>query len=468
MNVISKLCLLSTICGLVACKTESQLDLDSLSINHHNQNLEISGFVITEQSSPLSVPEEYVQIHTLSSQLLGQHWLQHPNFLGDLAELKALFKNTRLPEAGSFIAALEQTKNHYINSLNNIDLKAKGLQREIDKDLDDYKTSIAELETKILFLQTSENVYHERVRTLELNIKLQSRQYHQINDVLRQSLQQLLNKHAPNIQLINELTFSYDDQPHAICRQYNGMSELLTTISQNCVYINRDQLLSPFPSFLKGRASDLIDSYAPAIWRSMTRLNGYFDTTKNKQYFPDNLKYQLAQTRQALREKKYINENKSALLLHRYQQELAYTRQQQDDTLSKRFLDQNLRIDTRSDAFINLLNQTESPVHPYADLYNSTGIKNRFTHAYAEKVLSQYPYELSFTVSPSGYFSIPNQTKAKSVIFNFTDGSQFLNFKITKRSPLPHIISSESTNLSLNTHSLIDALSEKLEQRWAI
>ncbi len=95
MNVISKLCLLSTVCGLVACKTESQLDLDSLSINHHNQDLAISGFVITEQSSPLSVPEEYVQIHTLSSQLLGQHWLQHPNFLGDLAELKALFKDTR-------------------------------------------------------------------------------------------------------------------------------------------------------------------------------------------------------------------------------------------------------------------------------------------------------------------------------------------------------------------------------------
>lgn len=468
MNVIGKLCLLSTVCGLMACKAESQLDLTSFDINPDNQNLAISGFVITEQNNLLSPPDEFVHIHVLSKRLIEHHWLQHPNFLGELSELKELFRETALPEATLLMATLEAAQNRYLSYLNNVDLVAKGMQREIDKDLDCYNSTIDKLNKKIHFLETPEAIYHDKIRVLTEKIKYQSTQYNQLNDTLRQSLQQVVDRHDPNIKIIDDLKFSYDDQPHDICRQYKGMSELLTTIRNNCVYINRDQLLSAFPTDLKVQASQIIDSYAPEIWQSMTQLSGYFDTSDNKQYFPDNLKYQLAQARQALREKRYISEDESAVLLSRYQQELIDIQQHRNDTIDTGLLNPYFRVDTRSDAFINQLSQVASPVQPYADVYNNADIKKSFSQAYAEKMLYQYPNELFFTVSPSGLFSIPNQDEAKRVIFSLTDNNRYFTYDMTKRSQLPHIIRSDSIHISPSTQSLVDELSSRLLQSWAL
>ncbi|MGR5149223.1 hypothetical protein ACQKP8_22110 [Photobacterium alginatilyticum] len=468
MNVIEKLCMVTAIYGLAACKTENQLDLCSLNIDPYNQEVAISGLIVTKQHSPLSVPEEYSHIHTLSSHLLEHHWLQHDNFLGDLADLKAKFKKTSLPEAASFIIALDKSKERYLSYLNNVDAIAVGMQRQIDKDLKNYRHSIYELSNKIHFLETSEITYQERVSSLEAKVKSQSSRYNQLSAAFRQALQRTINKHDSSIKLIDELSFSFDNRPHGICRQYHGMSDLLTTVTTNCVYINRDQLLAPFPDSLKNKASKVIDSYAADIWHAMTELNGYFDTANNTQHFPDNLNYQLAQARRALREKTYINERESALLLHRYQQELVHIKQQRDEVLNLAYLDENLRIDTQSGAFIRKLNLSVSPLEPFSNLYQSADIKQRFTHAYAEKIISQYPYELSFTVSSSGYFSIPNKSDATGVIFYFNDIKQFLSYDLTKHGQRPEIINKNSAGLSLNTQSLIDVLSGKLKQRWAI
>jgi len=469
MNVIGKLTLFSTLLGLVACKAESRLDLTSLTMSQNNQAPAVYGYAITEQNNLLSVPEEFAHIHTLSMQLLDKDWQQHPNFLGELTELKSLFSDTKLPEAAYFIETLEATKQRYLSYLNNIDSVAKAMQHEIDESLDCYNDSIEKLNERIRLIETPEDTYIAEIHDLKSKVEDQSRQYSQLNATFHQSLQQVIDKQNPEIKLIDDLTFSYDNLPHSICPQYKDMSELLTTIPNNCVYINRDQLLSPFPSNLRTEASDLINRYAPKIWRSMTQLNGYFDTSKNKQYFPDNVNYQLAQARKALREKRFLDEQDSAALVDNYQQKLTALQLKRDNTFDKGFLNQHQRVDTSSEAFINKhFNEASPPSQPFSDVYSSSDIKQRFTEAYARKVLREYPAELQFTVSSEGLFSIPNQQEASRLIFNFDDTYQYVTYDIIKRSQLPHIIRADSDHIAMSTQSLIDDLNSRLQRYWRV
>lgn len=136
MNVIAKLGLISAICGLVACKPESQLDLTSIANQGDNHTTKINGYVITEQNNLLAIPDDYIELHKLSEHLLNRHWLQNPNFLTELEQLQSLFKKTRLPEANVFIRSLEESKKRYLTSVDNADLIARSVQRELDKDLD--------------------------------------------------------------------------------------------------------------------------------------------------------------------------------------------------------------------------------------------------------------------------------------------------------------------------------------------
>ncbi|WP_299013368.1 hypothetical protein [uncultured Photobacterium sp.] len=467
MNIISKLSLLSVLCGLVTCNAESQLEINSFNTEQDRHAAIVSGYVITDQNDLLSVPEEFIHIHTLSHHLLEQHWLQNPNFIGDVTELKRLFRETQLPEAASFIATLEATKKRYLNNLDNVNAIANSMQREIDKDLDCYNLTIDKLQYKIQLLETPEETYQAKIQELENEIKLHSQHYSQLSKSLHQSLQQTLEKHALNTQLIHELKFNYEKQPHAICRQFKGMSELVSTIQNNCVYINRDQLLSAFPTDLKSDAEKIIDAYAPDIWQTMTRLNGYFDTSTNRQYFKNNLKRQLAKARQALREKKYIDEKQSTLLLQKFRQQLAQAEQKRNDTIDVGYLDQHFRIDTSSKAFVRLMENAQSPTEPFSEVYSASDIKQNFTDAYAKKLLMEYPAELYFTVSSNGLFSIPKQTSAQQLVFNFANNKKFLTYNVAKQSNLPHVIRSDSEHVELSSHSLLDELNTQLQKYWS-
>ena len=223
MNVISKLSLLIAVFGIAACNPESQLDINSFNIKTDNQGLH--GYVITEQSNLMTIPEEYIHIHRLADQLLNKHWLQNHSFLSDLTELISLFKTTKLPEANVFIASLEAAKHRYLISVDNVDSFARTIQRDIDNDLKFYQQAIDELQDKINLLQTPEDVYVKKIKSLNHEIKYQSRQYSQLKNTFRQSLNEVIAKNDPESKLINDIKFDFSPLSRKMCSQYKGMSE---------------------------------------------------------------------------------------------------------------------------------------------------------------------------------------------------------------------------------------------------
>lgn len=466
MKLISKLSLISALCGLVACNAESRIELKSFDMASERHNEIISGYIVTEQKDLLSVPEEFIKIHNLSHHLLEQHWLQNPNFIGDVTELKRLFRETRLPEAASFIATLNATKQRYLNNLDNVNAIAFAMQRDADKDLDGYQNTLEQLQHKIQLLETPEEAYHKKVASLEKEIRIESKRYGELSKSLHGSLQKILDDYMPGSQLIHQLKFNYDNLPHAMCRQFRGMSELVASISSNCVYINRDQMLSAFPASLADEANKVINEHVPDLWRSMTRLNGYFDTSTNSQFFKDNLRSQLAKTRQALREKRYLDQQQSEKLLENFKMQLASIEGKRSKVIDKGYLDQELRVDTASKAFIRLMKKAQSPTLPYSEVYYDAGLQESFTKAYAKKLLTEYPAELYFTVSSDGVFSIPREAGAQQLVFNFADSSQYLTYDVVIQSSLPQVIDSQDQHAEMSSHSLLDELKGQLQKLW--
>ena len=464
MNVISKLSLLIAVFGIAACNPESQLDINSFNIKTDNQGLH--GYVITEQSNLMIIPEEYIHIHRLADQLLNKHWLQNHSFLSDLTELISLFKTTKLPEANVFIASLEAAKHRYLISVDNVDSFARTIQRDIDNDLKFYQQAIDELQDKINLLQTPEDVYVKKIKSLNHEIKYQSRQYSQLKNTFRQSLNEVIAKNDPESKLINDIKFDFSPLSRKMCSQYKGMSELLTTASENCVYINRDQLLFPFPSELKPEASAIIDHYAPQIWHAMTSLNGYFDTVENKQFFPENLNSQMVKARAALREKRHLCEHESAVLIEQYHRQIAAIKKKHHDTMTEDYLDQHLRIDTGSDAFISRFCKTSRPIHPFAKVYRSPSDQRRFARAYARKMLSEHPAQLHFAVSSDGRFSIPKSKQANMLIFDLPGKNGLITYEMVKNTDLPSIIKPETPNTTVAGHTLLAELDLTLRRYW--
>jgi hypothetical protein len=473
MKLTYKLFLLSTIYMLVSCNSDSRLDLSSFDIDSPENKIEaINGFIVTNDHNPLDVPEAFLKIQSLSVALTNQNWLENPNFIIQINDLKQLLKSTDIVEANTYITALEVAQKLYLKNMIPVRSQARLMQQDFDNTLNEYDQAIHALTREVMLLETPEKTYKSNIKYLTNDIKQATKEYSQLCHEFNASLTHIINKDTTSTSELYYLKFSFIEGPHTLCSRYKGMNELLSEVLENCVYINKEEILSGFNKKDRIEVSNIIDNYAPQLWHKMTSLNGFFDTNNNIQYFKKNLRQQLSRARKDLRDRKNIQSTDVGILIENYQTQIFLLKNQRQKMIDNPLLTHNQKIDINQPSFVKYIHQLQTdiidPIESFSMKIQNPNLSNAFIRAYAEKSIKCYPAELMFAVSHTGSFSLPFSYKAQKIVFDFHHEQQYLAFQGIVTTSFPIVIKASDSNVILKRgKSLTEKLDGRLREQWS-
>ncbi|MGF1887103.1 hypothetical protein L4D13_13265 [Photobacterium profundum] len=473
MRFSYKFALLSTIYMLVSCNSESHLDLSSFDIDSSAKKTDvIYGFIITNDHNPLDVPETFLKIQSLSAKLINQHWLENPNFMIQVTDLKVLLKSTNIVEANTYITALEIAQNRYLKNMIAVRSQARLMQRDFDNTLNNYDQTIQALTHELTLLETPEKTYRNNIDNLVNDIKYATDKYSKLSNEFNKSLTKIINEDIEDTSDLYDLKFSFVEGPHTLCSRYKGMNELLNKVLENCVYINKEEILSGFNKEDRAGVSNIINNYAPQLWHQMTSLNGFFDTSNNVQYFEDSLRQRLSTVRKDLRDKQNIQNRDIAMLVENYQTQISLLENQRQNILDNPLLTHDQKIDINQTSFVQnfqrLQTDMKNPIKPFAQKFHDPNLSNTFIRAYVKKTIQCYPSELMFTVSHTGAFSLPFSYKTQELLFDFHHNQQYLAFQGVLTTSFPVVIKAGDSNVILRRgKSLTEKLDGRLREQWS-
>jgi hypothetical protein len=458
---------------LVSCNSESHLDLSSFDIDSPATKTEaINGFVITNNHNPLDVPEKFLKIQSLSAKLTNQHWLENPNFIIQLNDLKALLKSTNIAEANTYITALEIAQKRYLKNMVTVRSQARLMQQDLNSTLSHNDRAIQVLTRELTLLETPEKTYQNNIKHLTNDIKQATKKYSQLSNKYNKSLTQIINKDITSTSDLYDLKFSFVEGPHTLCSRYKGMDELLNKVLENCVYINKEQILSGFNEKDRIEVSSNIDNYAPRLWNQLISLNGFFDTSNNVQYFENSLRQRLSNAQKDLRDKQNIQNRDIAKLVGNYKTQISLLENQRKNILDNPLLTHGKKIDINQPSFVEKVQQVQiamkDPIESFSQKFHDPNLSNAFIRAYAEKTIQCYPSELMFTVSHTGAFSLPFSYKTQELVFDFHHVQEYLAFQGVLTTSFPVVIKAGDPNVILRRgKSLTDKLDGRLREQWS-
>jgi hypothetical protein len=473
MKFTYKFALLSTIYMLVSCNSESHLDLSSFDLDSPVKKTDaINGFIITNSHNPLDVPEKFLKIQSLSAKLINQHWLENPNFILQITDLKMLLKSTNIVEANTYITTLEIAQKRYLKNMVAVRSQARFMQQDLDNTLNDYDQAIQVLTRELTLLETPEKTYQDNIKHLINDIKQATKKYSQLSNKYNKSLTKIINNDITSSSDLYDLRFSFVEGPHTLCSRYKGMDELLNKVLENCVYINKEQILSGFNEEDRIEVSSHIDNFAPRLWNQLISLNGFFDTNNNVQYFENSLRQQLSTARKDLRDKQNIQHIDIAKLVENYQTQISLLENQRQNILDNPLLTHDRKIDINQSSFVQsfqrLQTNVKNPIKPFAQKFHDPNLSNAFIRAYAKKTIQCYPSELIFTVSHTGAFSLPFSYKTQELVFDFHHNQQYLAFQGILTTSFPVVIKAGDSNVILRRgKSLTEKLNGRLREQWS-
>lgn len=458
---------------LVSCNSESHLDLSSFDIDSPAKKTEaINGFIITNDHNPLDVPEKFLKIQSLSAELTNQHWLENPNFIIQINDLKVLLKSTNIVEADTYIIALEIAQKHYLKNMIAVRSQARLIQHDLNSTLNNYDRAIQVLTRDLTLLETPEKTLQKNIANSINNVTHATNKYSQLNSEFNQSLTSIINKEMTSSSALYDLKFSFVDGPHTLCRRYKGMAELLNEVMVNCVYINKEEILSGFNKKDRVKVSNIIDDYAPQLWSQLTSLNGFFDTSNNVQYFDNSLRQRLSRARKDLRDKRNISIGDIDVLVRDYKAQISLLENKRKTILDNPLLTHDQKVDINQPSFVQyfqrLQTDVKNPIKSFSQKIHNPNLSHAFIRAYAEKTIRCYPSELMFTVSHTGSFNLPFRYKTQELVFDFHHNQQYLAFQGIFTASFPIVIKAGDSNVILrHGKSLTEKLDRRLREQWS-
>lgn len=437
MNIFSNVSLI-VLCIVTGCDDYNHIDYSSFNIDPEIiTSQEQQGFIITDTYSPFTIPSDFSNLKNASQSLINSNWLSNPHYLEEIDHLIYQFNQTHIDDSNIFVQSLYNSALIYKRNMIEVNILKRQLQDDINNKLNYYRQEIASINARLSIMEMTEEQHIENIAMIKSTIKEKQQYYTKLRRELKEELRAIQLNNDLIFTLISELKFKYKAHDTINCSTYLGDYKKINLVSPYaCIYYNHDELITKVPVNHQQQINVIFEHYVPKLWHTMVELNGHFEPNYGKQVFNSYLQKDLINANNNLAERRLMSKKTrpcDAISLEIKQ--LRKLNFEMNTAINRFLLDDNNQINISTPTFYSKLaplfsnGKIKDPIINFALLCKNKNVIEKFTQQYAEKILQEYPKELTFNIEENGTFTLPkirakhykivlNVNKNYSVIYN--------------------------------------------------
>ncbi|MEC6882113.1 hypothetical protein [Photobacterium piscicola] len=473
MNILRNFFIM--LCMVAGCDKESHIDYSSFNIQPEViPDQKQQGFIITNKCSPFKTPLDFKNLEYTSKALINSNWLSNPHYLEDINHLIYQFNQTHIKNANIFIQALNNSALIYKKNMIEVNIIKRKLQADIDAKLMYYQQELASINSHLEIIKKDEKQHLNEIKTIKNKIQEKQKYYIKLRRSLKHELQTILLDDDLTFDLISNIKFKYKTDKTLHCSKYLGEYQQITfTSPDTCIYYNKEELINKIPQQYQSQVNIVMNTYVPKLWKTMVLLNGYFESTYNKQVFDHYLQKDLMIANNNLAIKRTINMGRqSQHAIDNYVEQYNKLTMAMANNIDKTLLDDQNKVNISSMAFyeklspLRLGNKIKDPIVNFAILYNNKALVTKLTQEYATKILNEYPKELTFSIANNGNFILPKIRENNYKIIIDVKKSYSVIYNGHNTLTPPKDFSQQTPNTTSMGYNLNQIISQQLFKQW--
>lgn len=476
MKTVPFFVLMSIVTTTTGCDYDRKIDLTSFSLYPYEPtHTHMAGFVITDSHTPFAIPDSFTAINKLSAELMQCDWIISPNYLLKVFELSSLLQESHLKEADVYIQALQDARKTYRSNMFKVNALSDVLIQNAEEKLAQLTTDIQQIEHYIELFKNNEAFYKSKISVLQKELEIQQDLFFITKRKFYQQLSQLVNNPTAAFNIHDALNFELKKKTTPECEHFWGDYELIpTSDTENCVYINFDQLMT----YVESNQEDVkafISQNAVEIWDKMTRLSGFYDPQRNVQFFNNNLQSQLTTCEEEFHERHELCKEHCPDI-NQLKKKLVRLKQEKQKIVETLPTNEFGKIDKHSKAFQQALLQKlnaehlvlQDPLAAFIALYHDNNNVQPLLNAYAEKMIADYPAQYKISVDKTGTYSKPKVDEKHFALYFDINPTLSIVYAPTKYQKIPRILTAQDTAVRRYKQGVKATISQNLMARWKI